>query len=244
MRSPIYKIEVRFISTQQTELTMPDTFSNAYHFYTANAINARHETIILLHGLMRTGQCMKRIGQYLNSCGYDVIIYQYASTRFNIHEHSQTFQDFLSYLSETKKIYEKLAIIAHSLGGIIARHALSNLDENLKGICQKLIMLAPPNQGSYTASITLKIFPFLASWIKPLPELCHYSTANIHNVSSPESVLIGILAAKFDAKVRPHLTHLPDQTDHICINSNHMLIINHPATKNAIKNFLDYGHFN
>lgn len=200
------------------------------------------DIIILIHGLMRKGRCMKRLGKYLLNKGYNVVIYDYKSTKYSITEHGKHLSDFIENLiaqNPTKSLH----FITHSLGGIIAREALSKLLQIHLAQCKNLIMLAPPNKGSFAARICTKWFPFITSAIKPLAELSSSKEAYVHAVTTPPLVKIGIIAGRFDAKTPPATTSLPHQTDFILVNSAHTFIMNHSKTKQSIINFLQKGSF-
>jgi pimeloyl-ACP methyl ester carboxylesterase len=202
----------------------------------------KHETLILIHGLLRTYRSMRRLGKHLSQQGYDVYLYGYPSSRYGIEDHSLRFQNFLRYLREHRKLEGEFHVITHSLGGIIARHAFCNLNHNSKLHCQKLIMLAPPNQGSQAATRIVQRLPLITRWLKPLSQITDKPNAYVHQIGIPDTS-IGIIAATFDGKVPLHATHLPTEADFTRIATNHTFVINHRHTRQAILNFLAHGRF-
>ena len=104
-------------------------------------------------------------------------------------------------------------------------------------------MLAPPNKGSKLANVAVTAFPFLKTWIKPLLDLSDNPKAYVHQVKTPGDLVLGVIAARLDAKTPPSRTHLKEQSDFIIVNSTHTTIMNHVRACKAILNFLKIGTF-
>ncbi|HVV67483.1 MAG TPA: alpha/beta fold hydrolase [Gammaproteobacteria bacterium] len=202
----------------------------------------KNEIIILMHGLMRTHRSMRFLEKYLNKNGYETYNYNYPSTQFTIEEHGAHLNNYIANLLLTHP-NKNLNFITHSLGGIIARKALSQLSQQNLDRCNSLIMLAPPNKGSLFAKLALAIAPFLSLWIKPLAELSCNPDAYVHQVPVPDQIKIGTIAGRFDIKAPPAVTHLVQQSDFLMVNSAHTFIMNHPKARTAILNFLQQGKF-
>lgn len=206
-----------------------------------NKFKYNQELIVLVHGLMRTYRSMSPLKSYLEKQGYRVYYYKYPSARYSIHNHALLLNEFIiKLLAENPGI--TVHFITHSLGGIIVREALARLPkEQLKKI-GSLIMLAPPNQGSALAKLSVKVFPMVTYFIKPLIELSPDQTAYVHHVPVP-NIKIGIIAGRFDAKVPLSSARLDGLPEPIVVNTTHTFIMNHRRTKELIKNFLEKGTF-
>ncbi len=137
-----------------------------------------------------------------------------------------------------------ISIITHSLGGIIARHALTALSEKKSLLFDKLILLTPPNQGSKLARIIIKSLPFLRYIIKPLNQLSDDEKSYIHQIPTPKNIEIGIIAAKYDHAAPANTTQLKEQSDFTIIKGGHSLIMNNKKARQQILLFLQNGKFN
>lgn len=200
-----------------------------------------HEIIVLVHGLMRSSLSMSFLKAYLERQGYQVYSYNYPSAKYSIQEHGAHFTQFIEELL-IKNPGIKIHFVTHSLGGIIAREAIANLNQKQLKNLGCLIMLAPPNQGSNLAKLFTKIFPLFNYMIKPLAELSSDQKAYVHQVPIP-NIKIGIIAGRYDAKVPPAATRLAGQKEPIVINATHTFIMNKAESKKLIVKFLKKGAF-
>lgn len=114
--------------------------------------------VILLHGLWRSHRAMEPLARRLQAFGYPTLNVPYPSARLSIGSLCQRLAPSIADASKGRETYW----ITHSLGGIIARSLLEN--EDLRPT--KLVMLAPPNQGSEIVDKISKI-PLLGTCLGP-----------------------------------------------------------------------------
>lgn len=132
--------------------------------------------VVVLHGLGRSRSSMNAICKHLRDKGdYRVINVEYPTTQYNVADHAKTLRRLVNYLEDV----EEINFIAHSMGNIVIRHYLGDLERakaaeketeakgQAKGDCPlfsaddrrsverfgRFVMLAPPNQGSQLAEI-------------------------------------------------------------------------------------------
>lgn len=195
-----------------------------------------HEAVILIHGMGRTSLSMLAPALFLRRKGFTVFLYGYPSTRHTIGTHAEKLLDFLMKI--VKDDFSRIHFVTHSLGGIVARLALADFANPKIG---RMVMTAPPNQGSITANKISRI-PFASKLLKPLDELKNEKGSFVKTVPVPD-MEIGVIAGSMDGKVKVDESHLAGQKAHLVVNSRHTFIMDRKDVKEAIYGFIRNGIF-
>ena len=198
--------------------------------------SAGSETVVLLHGLGRTSASMSKLHRRLEQGGYRVKDWSYRSTRGRIEDHGQRLHDLLATIDSDPGV-SRIHIVGHSLGGIVARYALTvEVPEKIG----RVVMLAPPNRGSAAAR---RLAPLLGKIIRPLEQLSDDPASDVNQLAVPARIEFGVIAAAADGIIRPEDTHLPGEADHLVVPGSHTFIMNRDDVCDAVFAFLKGGRF-
>ena len=120
------------------------------------------DAVVLLHGAGRSSLSMYRMARALAGRGFQVYNLGYPSRRLPI-------EGLAGYIGKqiTKRqldLFDNIHFVTHSLGGIVLR---SYLKINHLPNLGRVVMLAPPNQGSELV-VFFRRFPFYDWFIGPV----------------------------------------------------------------------------
>jgi pimeloyl-ACP methyl ester carboxylesterase len=200
----------------------------------AGAAGDRRELVVLVHGLGRTPLSMWLLGQRLKRAGYRVGHFGYVSTGGRVAGIGAGLAEWVERVAGDAP---RVHYVGHSLGCIVVRWLLSHARPERTG---RVVMLAPPNQGSAAADRWARWL----GWAVPfLHELATVEGSVARSLRLPEGVDVGIVAGLRDAKVRLAETHLEGERDHAVVPSYHSFIMNRRDVNRLVCRFLARGHF-
>ena len=112
---------------------------------------------VLVHGLARSHRSLASLEARLTVEGYDVLAFEYASTRAPLHEHAAALAGLLEGLPE---VYE-VSFVTHSLGGIVLRELTRDVAApwRARHTLGRAVTLAAPHQGAEIAAVTGRFGP-------------------------------------------------------------------------------------
>ena len=104
-----------------------------------------NEVVVTLHGLWRSVRAMQPLANYLHEQGYTTVNVPYASFRHDlVGLVDLVMEKIRPWIDEGKRIH----FVTHSLGGVVLKKLLDLLNQNDFEKVGRIVMLAPPHQGS------------------------------------------------------------------------------------------------
>ena len=192
------------------------------------------ELVVLVHGMGRTRFSMRSMARALSRNGYDILNWGYSSMRYTVPELAEQLS---AKVRERAAGYERVHFVGHSLGTVLIRMVLAQPTSWTPG---RVVMLAPPNQGSSTAD---RYARWLAWLFKPLPELRTHATSLARTVPLRAGVEAGIIAAKYDGKVAVAETRLAGVAAHVVVPAIHSFLMSRRDVQRLTIGFLRTGSF-
>lgn len=221
-----------------------------------NAVFA-HETIagdyvVLLHGLGRTSNSLKKMEGRLKDKGYDVLNIDYPSRAYNIQTLTEKFIK-TAIESHCKDKTNKIHFVTHSMGGIIVRYYLQTFQPDNIG---RIVMLSPPNQGSEVVDF-LRQSGIVQTVMGPAFEQLSTDPSGFVNMLDEARAETGVIAGRCslnwinsaiipgedDGKVSVSRSKLKNMKDFLVVNRTHPFIMKADEVIKAVICFLTTGKF-
>jgi len=209
------------------------------------------ECVILLHGLTRSPASMRKLETVLTDHGYAVINQGYDSRAAGIEELSGPTID--AALSKCTDEEMTVHVVAHSLGGILVRHYLTQKPIERLG---RVVMLGPPNQGS---EVTDKVGDLPGySWLNgpaghqlgtgegSIPASLGPADFDLGIIAGDRSInliLSGLIPDTDDGKVSVERTKLAGMNDHITLPVSHPFLMRNESAISQVLHYLEHGRF-
>jgi triacylglycerol lipase len=197
---------------------------------------APRELVVLVHGMGRTLGSMWPLERTLEAKGYEVLNFGYSSTCCEIPELGEQLRD--TVLRHLDARHTAVHFVGHSLGGILIRWVLTR--DTLPPRVGRVVMLAPPNQGSHTAD---RYTPLVGWLLRPMQELRTDSASTVQRLPPLRGIEAGVIAGDDDGKVDIRETHLPGGTDHIVVDGTHTFLMGDREVQRQTLAFLRTGRF-
>lgn len=206
--------------------------------------------VVLLHGLARGHGSMAKLGAVLRRHGFETWSRTYPSRRHSIAYLASALTEQLAEVAEDRPLHA----VTHSMGGIILRHLR---DPRLRW--SRVVMLAPPNQGSRLAAGLVRnpLFRWFygpagreladaSAWpAPPAPFAVIAGTRNLA-LGNPTSWTVGRRfppGVRNDGTVAVDETKLPGMTAFAEVDATHTWIMNAQEAHRLILAFLQNGRF-
>ncbi|MDQ3366597.1 MAG: alpha/beta fold hydrolase [Myxococcota bacterium] len=206
--------------------------------------------VVLLHGMARGHGSMMRLGRILRAEGFDTASRTYPSRRHSIAYLASEVADWIVEQAGERPVHA----VTHSMGGVIVRHLR---DPRIRW--ERIVMLAPPNQGSQLAATLLKnpVFRWYygpagaeladgSRWPPPPGPFAVIAGTRGRALTNPTSWTLGrrfAAGTRHDGTVAVEETKLAGMAAFAEIDATHTWIMNDPRVHGLVVRYLQTGTF-
>lgn len=208
------------------------------------------ECVVLLHGLARTSSSMNKMAVAFAEAGYTASNLDYPSRKYPVERLASVAVEAGMSPCPTGGVVH---FVTHSLGGILLRYYLEQDDIPNLG---RVVMLAPPNQGSGVVD-KLRYFPGFKAINGPAGMQLGTGEDSIPSQLGPVDFELGIIAGSKtfnpilslylknpdDGKVSIENTKVEGMTDFMVVPSAHPFIMKSPNAIAQAISFIKTGTF-
>ena len=214
-------------------------------------VTATADCVVLLHGLARTSGSMQKLVEPLNQLGHQVVNVNYPSRKKTVEELATLAVKELGY--DKCETGSTVHFVTHSMGGILARYYLEHNSVEQLG---RVVMMAPPNQGSEVVDSLRNVPGF--KMLNGKAGLQLGTDANSIPVNlGPVEFDLGVIAgsktfnpilSRFlpnpdDGKVSVTSTKVEGMDDHIVLPVTHTFMMRSKPVIEQVLQFISYGRF-
>jgi len=192
--------------------------------------------VSLVHGYLANKFLLVGLARRLRRLGFRPHPWGYWNMQCSLLVHAERFARELA-ARDADPTVGTLHVVTHSMGGIVARAALDRYRPRKLG---RIVMLAPPNRGSFVATRAVGTF---GRFLKPVVELSTAADSLVNNLPMPPDLELGVIAAEYDALVSEASTHPAVPHAHVTLPTWHTGLLFSRDAANLVAEFLARGAF-
>lgn len=213
---------------------------------------AASECVVLLHGLARSSASMSKLAGALDRAGYVVANVDYPSTTAPIESLAPQAVE-AGVASCRARGAAVIHFVTHSLGGILVRQYLA--EHEIAGL-GRVVMLAPPNQGSEVVDVLGNTLAYrringpaglqLGTGVDSVPRRLGSANFELGVIAGNKSinlVLSQFLPHPDDGKVSVESAKLEGMRDFLVVPRTHTFIMRGDDVIRQVVHFLQFGRF-
>ena len=211
-----------------------------------------NDCVVLLHGLNRSYRAMEKMAGGLQDAGFTTANVDYPSQTATVEDLARlAVNEGLEKCREANA--DKIHFVTHSLGGILLRYHQS---QNPIPELSRVVMLAPPNQGSEIIDITRDWPTFelfsgeaglqLGTDKNSVPSKLgpvDFELGVIAGTGTMNPIFSAMLPNPNDGKVSVESTRVSGMNDFLVVDNNHHAITSNDVVIKNTSAFLQTGRF-
>ena len=207
------------------------------------------ETVVVVHGLGRTPASMSVLEYRLEAEGYRVVSFGYPSRSGPIEELVELLEREVGRCCEAETVH----FVTHSMGGILVRSYLAEMEEPHGG---RVVMLSPPAGGSELID-AFEDSPLLRLVLGPAGAELGTDSTDVAGRFGPVRFSLGVITGDRsfnpvtswiipgpdDGKVGVDNARVEGAADFLVVPATHTFIMNRTDVAEAVLRFLADGKF-
>ncbi len=200
---------------------------------------------VLVHGLWMTGAVCALLARRLRACGYEPLLFSYASGRITLEQAAQRLERFVR-----ERAAGPVHFVGHSLGGLVVLELLAREPEVAAG---RVVLLGSPGTSSLATEQLVRTRPGRLLAGRALPqwraERGVEVTRRVETGAIAGTARLGVaslvvtLPRPNDGAVTVAETQLPGLRDHIVLHVTHTGLLLSARVARQVCAFLTDGHF-
>ncbi|NNJ25065.1 alpha/beta fold hydrolase [Alienimonas chondri] len=217
------------------------------------------DTVVLLHGMIRSGKCFARMAADLRASGFDVVAVDYPSTRQSLRASAAMLQEITDRLvhDEDPEDPVRLHFVCHSAGGLVLR-AWSEMQDDQAPVGRS-VLLGVPNGGAAMAD-AVRGMPVVGNsldfvWGSAAAEISKGATETLSALPKPPGTFATIAGCRGsddgynplvpgddDGTVAVAEAHLDGEAEHLSVRgAGHSFLMMNATIRAATVRFLRGG---